>query len=590
MKKIMKSALAVTLAVAMLITGTTAFAASGDNSAIISASETVNLILNGLFSVVTALFPKADYPSVDEYFEIGSENFYKGTEEFLDAPAENAKWSLGFGKASIIPEGLRNSSKSYYTGGYFTQKISEIYDDQGTNAIAMSDGSGRGTAIFASIDGIGVGNADIRAIRAAVVNKLEEKDIENDIISININSTHCHTVIDTQGFNLDMIPKVFRNMFSFLPGVEPARSLADDFIDTMIDGTAEAIVAAYTDMHEGKLYYFETVGIGRDDEKGLYKDDEYSYLTNKRYDEEGYQNFIACFKFVPDDAAVKPTVFANLGAHPTTIDRSNTALSADFPHYMEVKVSESGMNFMFIQGAQSPVSVKKTAVQTEEILAKVAAESETDPYAPEYNNAKTLGYEFGRLVLEAQANATEVAPLLNIEMRECAVKLDRGLFQIAAASQLLGFTTVFDEESQSGYSIITETGYIEIGTDIVMLSVPGELVPQLVFGNVVGADEAYLETDWELDATAEIIRKNAPEKKVLVMGLSNDAIGYIIPDNDYAPFIADSLWGMEIGNWKLGEELFGEYHRHYEETLATGSTAASTIISVLNGIAEDRNK
>ena len=117
---------------------------------------------------------------------------------------------------------------------------------------------------------------------------------------------------------------------------------------------------------------------------------------------------------------------------------------------------------------------------------------------------------------------------------------------------------------------------MEIGTDIVVLTVPGELVPQLVYGNVVDKTEAYLGTDWEIDCAAEILGE---DKTVLVMGLCNDAIGYIVPDNDYAPFIADSLWNNE-----LGIALFGEYHSHYEEMLSTSSKAGSVVMTALNGV------
>ncbi len=590
MKKAIKTFSAFLIVFCILLSPVNAFALgsqSADNSAIITVSNIVNTVINGAFTVASWLFPKADYMTADEYFSGESENFYKGTDSFIDTPAANAKWNLGFGKASIVPENLTDGSKEYYTGGYFTQKINGVYDDQGVNAIALNDGSGRGTAIFASVDGIGVGNADIRLIRAAVAQKLSEKNVSSDIIAININSTHCHTVIDTQGFSLDLILKIFNNMFSWLPFVETQRSINEEFLKVMIDGASDAIVEAYLSMTEGRLYYFETAGIGRNEEKNLYPDDEYGYLTNKRYG-EGYQHFIACFKFVPDDASIAPTVFANLGAHPTTIDRATSLLSADFPHYIEKSINESGMNFMFIQGAQSPISVIKNGVENEAVLAKVAAEAENDPLASDYKSAKSLGYEFARLILDAQEKSKEVEPMLNIEMQECTVKLDKGLFYLAADAQMLGFTTVFDSESPSGYSIVTEVGYIEIGKDITMLTVPGELVPQLVYGNVVGADESYLGTDWELDATADIIRKANPDETVLVMGLCNDAIGYIIPDNDFAPFIADSLWGMEIGDWKLGESLFGEYRRHYEETLSAGSTAASSVIGAVNTIAEKR--
>lgn len=577
MKKSAKALISMLLTAVMLFScATCAFAA--DNTAIRTTAGIINGLLEAVFDGFGSLFPN-DFKTVEEYYAGESENFYEGTEEFLDTPADGARWQLGFGEASIVPTDLADGTKKYYTGGYFTQQINGVYDDQGTNAIAISDNSGRGTVIMAAIDGIGVNNADIRSIRAEVERKLMQQGIISDIVAININSTHCHTVIDTQGFSLELIPKALQNLFSFLPLLEATRSIDTNFLEVMIDGASDAIVEAYLNMEFGELYYYETDTMAKDEENGVYLNDTYGYLKNKRYDSEGYQNFFACFKFVPDNKDSAPTVFANIGAHPTTIDRATSLLSADFPAYMEEKINAAGMNFMFVQGAQSPISVRKDAVKTEEIVAEVEAQIAADPTVADYKAAKTLGYEFARLVIEAEADAAAVAPVINVRMAECTVPLDNGLLQLGATSQLLGTTTVYDDSAASGYSIITEVGYLEFGTDIVMLTVPGELIPQLVYGNVVDSSEAYLGTNWEIDCTADLIDNS---KTVLVMGLCNDAIGYIIPDNDYAPFIADSLWSSD-----MGEKLFGEYHRHYEETLTTGGKAASSVMTALNGVVNE---
>lgn len=583
MKQSVKKSISVLLALLMALSCSVfAFADDGqaaDNSTLITIAGAINGLLEAVFDGFGSLFPN-DFKTVEEYYAGESENFYEGTESFIDTTAEGARWKLGFGEESIVPVNLKDGSKKYYTGGYFTQQISGIYDDQGVNAIALSDNSYRGTVIMASIDGIGVNNADIRAIRAEVERKLMQQGIISDIVAININSTHCHTVIDTQGFSLELIPKVLQNLFSSLiPFIGTTRSIDKEFLDVMIDGASDAIVEAYLNMEFGELYYYETAGIGRSEENGVYLDDEYAYLHNKRYKTEGFQNFIACFKFVPDNKESAPTVFTNFGAHPTTIDRATSLLSADFPAYMEEKINDAGMNFVFVQGAQSPISVRKDGVKTEEIVAEIEAQIATDPKVADYRAAKSLGYEFARLVLEAEENAKEVAPVINVRMAECTVPLDNGLLQLGATAQLLGTTTVYDDSAASGYSIITEVGYLELGTDIVMLTVPGELIPQLVYGNVVDKTEAYLGTDWEIDCTADLIDDS---KTVLVMGLCNDAIGYIIPDNDYAPFIADSLWNSD-----LGEKLFGTPHRHYEETLTTGSKAASSVMTTLNEVVNE---
>lgn len=171
MKRKLQKIISLVLATALMLTGTVFASAAdtkaADNSGIMFAANAINGLLNAVFKGFGALFPK-DFESVDEY---ETENFYEGTEKFLDEPAEDAKWHLGFGKASMVPENLKNGTKEYYTGGYFTQKINGVYDDQGANAIAINDNSGRGTVVMVAIDGIGVCNADIRAIRAEAEKK-----------------------------------------------------------------------------------------------------------------------------------------------------------------------------------------------------------------------------------------------------------------------------------------------------------------------------------------------------------------------------------------------------------------------------------
>ena len=577
MTKTFKKGISVLLVVIMLFTGATGASATdlvaANNGGVIFASSAINALLNVVFIGFSSLFPK-NFQTVDEYYAGESENFYEGMDTFVDAPVEGAKWHLGFGQASMVPDNLRDGSKEYYTGGYFTQKINGVYDDQSANAFAMHDNSGRGTVVSVSVDGVGINNADVRTIRAEAERKLAEMGVESDIVAININATHCHTVIDTQGFGLGLIAKVFHNIVSFLPFVDPIRSIDSDFYPLMIEATSDAVVESYLNMEPGELYYFETAGVGKSERNQNYMDDEYELIFNKRYNLEGYQHVLACFKFVPDNTASKPTLIANLGGHPTTINRATKLLSADYPHYIEEKINAAGMNFAFVQGAQSPISVSTGGVKTQEVIDEVAAQVAADPTVKDYEGTKKLGYEFARIILESEDKATPVAPMLNVKMAEVTVPLEYGLMHLGATSGLLGTNTVKDKSAPSGYSVISEVGYLEIGDDIVMLTVPGELIPQLVYGNVVDKTQSYLGEDWDVAITSELIGE---DKTVLVMGLCNDALGYIVPDNDFAPFIADSLWNTE-----LGEKLWGPAQHHYEEMLTTSSKAGSTIITAIN--------
>lgn len=114
MKKEIKRIVSVFLTVIMLLTGSVFCGANeapaADNSGIIFASNAINGLLNAVFMGVSALFPK-NFDTVEEYYANGSADFYSGTEVFLDEPAEGAKWHIGFGKASMVPENLADGSR-----------------------------------------------------------------------------------------------------------------------------------------------------------------------------------------------------------------------------------------------------------------------------------------------------------------------------------------------------------------------------------------------------------------------------------------------------------------------------------------------
>lgn len=577
MKKRFKSLIAVLLVFAMLFSvNASAFSIDNHNVAIRAVTNVLGGVIDGAIRFLGFMAPTPDYPTVEEYFASDSEDFYEGTQEFIDSAAKGAKWSLGFGSESVVPANLADGTKEYYTGGYFTQKVNGVLDDQKANAVALNDGSGRGTTVFASIDGIGVNNADIRAIRSAVEEKLKKQGVASDINAININATHCHTVVDTQGIGLDLLLKILK---SFFRGAE--RSVDGEFLEVMIDRASDAIVEAYLNMETGTLYYFESVGMGKDETNGLYLDDEYPYVENKRYRTEGYQHFFACFKFVPDNEKSDATIIANIGAHPTVVDEETKLLSADFLAYMGEKINAAGMNFMFMQGAQAPVSVNKWAEMPQNIVSEADALIAEKPAAADYRTAIELGYEYAGIILESQEKVKEVEPILNVKMTEYAINLETGLLGYGATEGFIGTTTVEDSSSKTGYSVITEAGYIEIGKEIVLLTAPGEIVPQLIYGNVVSAEDSYLGTEWTYEATASLVPEG---KTVLVMGLCNDALGYILPDNDFAHFITDTIWDMDGA-----DKIFGEYHRHYEELLSTGSVAGSTTVEVLNDLVKSEN-
>ncbi|MBQ2813276.1 MAG: hypothetical protein IJE63_08450, partial [Clostridia bacterium] len=113
MKKSFKTFIAVLLVFTMLfsVNASAASASAGHNTAIRAVTTVLGGIIDGAIGLLGFLAPTPDYPTVEEYFKGGSENFYEGTAEFLDSAAEGAQWSLGFGKESLVPQNLLDGTK-----------------------------------------------------------------------------------------------------------------------------------------------------------------------------------------------------------------------------------------------------------------------------------------------------------------------------------------------------------------------------------------------------------------------------------------------------------------------------------------------
>ena len=142
-------------------------------------------------------------PYLNRYDNSG---FLEGNGYFLSEPVKDAKWHLGFSKASVIPEKIEGD---YYIGGYLAfppNKMNGIMNEQMVRAVAVSDNSGRGLHVFAVIDCIGISGTDIRDIRQ----RLQSLISERNILSVNISATHCHSGIDTTGLWGDL-PEAYKN-------------------------------------------------------------------------------------------------------------------------------------------------------------------------------------------------------------------------------------------------------------------------------------------------------------------------------------------------------------------------------------------
>ena len=218
----------------------------------------LDTLLRIVFDWFSGLFPNG--PGFVDRNEntIKGDNFYAGTTgKFNTAPDANAKWYLGYSNKSLIPEDVTNGE--YYIGGYiapenaFTNVVEGVIDDMKVRCIALKDGANGETVLFGTIDCIGITNGDIRDIREL----LKDFAKANNIVSINIASTHCHSCIDTEGLWTNNLVKLLQNGVNSGTGSdeELQQGTNPKYMEFLKDRVAEALIDAYKDMRPGTLTY-----------------------------------------------------------------------------------------------------------------------------------------------------------------------------------------------------------------------------------------------------------------------------------------------------------------------------------------------
>ncbi len=472
-------------------------------------------LVNGLASIIASFIPtpqgwvnKADYKS--SYVP-------EGTSKFLDAPATDAKWSLGYAQDSIIAGQQILGSEHYVSGGIALspKHPTEIVDDSKVRVIALNDGSGRGTTVFAVIDAYGLANKDVRTIREKLAAYAKEKNI----VSINVAVLHQHSVVDTFGMNGDIIGAILINpTYNLISGIagktvfEPHNGKNDAFMDNLFKVTAETIETAVEKMQPGTLM-FGTV-------------DAEEFVTDKRAPYALDTN-LNRFRFIPDAEGARETWFSTSVIHCVGNGVQGTQITADYPYYMEEYINENNnANFMLLLGAELSTSQNKSTCDIPEGTSRI-------------DEIKIYGAKLGER-LAAVENETEVAPLLNIAHKEVTFAVTNRIMYMAAKAGLFENQALVTD---NGIEVVSEIGYCEIGTNLAIALVPGELEASIAYGGALGKDDSWTGTEWKYDSMQKIVGEN---RKLLVAGLCNDQIGYIVPTNDYMPMLHEESKSVEF--------------------------------------------
>lgn len=574
-----KKALSIFLAVIMLLSATAVpvFAADGQTASL-SFMETFTVkalaaLMEGVTGAINSLLKEGDnFVDADKFV---LNDFYEGTTTTLTEKAENARWALGYDTTSLVPQNLNDYN--LYLGGFiaiengFVNSVEGVYDDMAVRTVALSDSSSRGISVFATIDCIGMTNTDIRALRS----RLSDFAKENNINAINIFSTHCHSCIDTQGLWTQNYRTIPMNLFNNITGLGTKLQGTDEkYMSFLFEKVTESVKAAVVSMKTGEMTFSQ-------------KDIGEEYFNNKNRDSAStLMTEISKFTFTPDDGST-PTIIANMAAHPDVAGlpvsddkEAGHMISGDYVYYIGETLQKAGYNFMFFNGAICGIyigrSLTSDGVKTnrrveisqrygreigkmllalnmteEEIKNDSFLSSTTDSKEDMESEDYTLWYENWTKVQE-----TTVEPILNVKLKSVRIPVTNNVISIAGKLGLVNHTVLKDKKD---LYISTEIGVLDIGQYKAVM-MPGEICQDLIRkGNSLTAEGSISKTDFSGKTICDIFGEN-----VLVFGLANDAIGYVVPDNDYA-------MGLAFG--------------HYQETLSLGKNTASYLLAEYESLA-----
>lgn len=473
--------------------------------------KTVNALVGG----IAALIATPKWQNKEDY---KTENFYKGLDktEYKTEAGDESVWSVGYANASILT-GKEVGGGNYYVGGSLSvskKLATEQWDDQKVRTIAISDG--RGINIFSSVDCFGMANPDVRIIRSKFAQYAKEKGL--DITTVNVSALHQHSCVDTFGMNGDIVDALFMSSIRTILGKELPGGQNKEYMENLYNKAVQSMIEAVENMQTGKIY-FGTVDIAE-------------YMYDKR-DPQVFDGNLNRFRFVPDDGG-KETWIVNGSMHCVGNGAAQKELTGDYPYYMEKYINKNdNANLFYILGAQLAITSDYDKLEFDE---KRVEEEGTKYRISVYG--ETLAKK-----LESIENETEVAPILNISLRETWVDVDNNILLLAAKGGLL--ENGIYKNGFGKYSIITEVGYAEIGENIAVAIIPGELAPEIAFGGADTAENSWDGKDWEYPS----FESKVNDKKLIVFGITNDQVGYLLTSNNWHSIFTENEEIVSTGKY-----------------------------------------
>lgn len=436
----------------------------------------------------------------------------------LIAPA--AAFQAGAAKCDVTP----SLDRTVFIAGFgHNRTATAVHDPIWVRCLAISDG--KTTIAFVGIDVIGFFyEPDVVLVRQKV------KQLVKEPVIVLIASTHNHQAPDTLG----------------LWGPTPMQTGRDEEYMTLLrEQIARCVVEAVSSLEPATLIF------AKDDRKELAElqlDDRLPYVKD---------HTLCVLQAVSRKTGKAIGTLVNWANHPEVLGSQNREITADYCWALYERLEElvGGIAVFWngaIGGLISPLG--------EELKVTDPTTSKPAPEAS-FRKAELIG----RFVAEVAAEAVKGKQAIKLEkgslralLQPVFVPLQNPLFRVAAGIGVikrplytkgeLDNRTAETKLQQDGSTIAAK---IVLGEDVrsevgvaaiydpsgkkpiaLFLLIPGEIYPELVYGNITrysGAD--FPDAPFEPVLMEHALKTGA--KFVFVVGLANDEIGYIIPQCEW---------------------------------------------------------
>ncbi|MGD9646635.1 MAG: neutral/alkaline non-lysosomal ceramidase N-terminal domain-containing protein [Pirellulales bacterium] len=410
------------------------------------------------------------------------------------ATSSAAELQVGFAEADITPD---VANKDVWVAGYGqNRRATEIHDPLMVRAVVFKDGDAK----------IAMACADVVGLQYPTVKEIRDQLSRYEYVMVS--STHNHEGPDTVG----------------IWGPGPTKAGVDP---EYMNHLKSQVVKAIGDADAAAVPVEASYGTAQD--QSLLRDSREPYV---------YDDIIRVLQFKRKDNGRLAGIFVQWNNHPETMGGSNTVVTADFPG---VTVDELKKKY------DCPIAyftgpVGGLMAPPRDTMKNSAGEP---LHEGDFEFCRIYGEEVAKLAGKA-LDAAEPISLTGfvVSAKPIAVPLANPLYQAARMLGVLkrsGHVWTGDPE-QVGDPLTsknargnkpaaeTEVAYVRMG-DLHVACIPGEVYPESVYGKI--QDPIDPGADFQ-DAPAEkSVVELLPGKKILVIGLANDEVGYIVPKRQW---------------------------------------------------------